>query len=116
MENPKLPKIFVIAIFSLVFIVMFGSSMFVTIEPGEKGVIFKRFAGGLDKENVKDQGFHIIAPWNDMHVYNVKIQETFEKMEVLSKNGLLLRLTYRSDIILYQMKLDIYMIILEKTI
>ena len=42
MENPKLPKIFVIAIFSLVFIVMFGSSMFVTIEPGEKGVIFKR--------------------------------------------------------------------------
>ena len=44
MENPKLPKIFVIAIFSLVFIVMFGSSMFVTIEPGEKGVIFKRFA------------------------------------------------------------------------
>ena len=92
MENPKLPKIFVIAIFSLVFIVMFGSSMFVTIEPGEKGVIFKRFAGGLDKENVKDQGFHIIAPWNDMHVYNVKIQETFEKMEVLSKNGLSIKI------------------------
>ena len=92
MENPKLPRIFVIAIFSLVFIVMFGSSMFVTIEPGEKGVIFKRFAGGLDKENVKDQGFHIIAPWNDMHVYNVKIQETFEKMEVLSKNGLSIKI------------------------
>jgi hypothetical protein len=27
-----------------------------------------------------------------MHVYDVKVQETFEKMEVLSKNGLSIRI------------------------
>ena len=66
--------------------------MFVTIDSGEKGVIFKKFGGGLDKETVYGQGFHVIAPWNDMFVYDVKIHETFEKMEVLSKNGLSIRI------------------------
>ena len=40
----------VLGIVGLIFIVLFGSSMFKTIEPGEKGVIFRKFGGGLDKE------------------------------------------------------------------
>jgi prohibitin 1 len=92
MENQGLPKALVMGIVGLIFIVLFGSSMFVTIDSGEKGVIFKKFGGGLDKETVYGQGFHVIAPWNDMFVYDVKIHETFEKMEVLSKNGLSIRI------------------------
>ena len=92
MENQGLPKALVMGIVGLIFIVLFGSSMFVTIESGEKGVIFRKFGGGLDKETVYGQGFHVIAPWNDMFVYDVKIHETFEKMEVLSKNGLSIKI------------------------
>lgn len=92
MENQGLPRTMIMAIGGLIFIVLFGSSMFYTIEPGEKGVIFKKFGGGLDKENIYGQGFHIIAPWNTLHVYDVKITETFEKMEVLSKNGLSIKI------------------------
>ena len=92
MENQGLPKALVMGIVGLIFIVLFGSSMFVTIDSGEKGVIFKKFGGGLDKETVYGQGFHVIAPWNDMFVYDVKIHETFEKMEVLSKNGLSIKI------------------------
>ena len=92
MENQGLPRTLVIGIAGLIFIVLFGSSMFVTIEPGEKGVLFKKFGGGLDKETVYDQGFHIIAPWNTMHVYDVRFKDTFEKMEVLSKNGLSIKI------------------------
>ena len=92
MENQGLPRALVTGIAGLIFIVLFGSSMFVTIEPGEKGVLFKKFAGGLDKETVYEQGFHIIAPWNTMHVYDVKLKDTFEKMEVLSKNGLSIKI------------------------
>jgi regulator of protease activity HflC (stomatin/prohibitin superfamily) len=87
-----LPKPLIIGIVGLIFIVMFGSSMFYTIEPGEKGVIFEKFGGGLDKETVYPQGFHIIAPWNTLHIYDVKLHDTFEKMEVLSKNGLSIRI------------------------
>ena len=92
MENQGLPKAMITGIVGLIFIVLFGSSMFYTIDPGEKGVLFKKFGGGLDKETIYGQGFHVIAPWNTLHVYDVKINETFEKMEVLSKNGLSIKI------------------------
>jgi regulator of protease activity HflC (stomatin/prohibitin superfamily) len=92
MENQGLPKAMIMGVVGLIFVVMFGSSMFVTIDSGEKGVLFKKFGGGLEKDFVYGQGFHIIAPWNDMFVYDVKIHETFEKMEVLSKNGLSIKI------------------------
>ena len=92
MENQGLPKAMIMGIVGLIFIVLFGSSMFYTVDPGEKGILFKKFGGGLDKETIYGQGFHIIAPWNTLHVYDVKIHETFEKMEVLSKNGLSIKI------------------------
>ena len=92
MENQGLPRTMVIVIVSLIFLVLFGSSIFYTIEPGEKGVIFRKFSGGLDKEKIYEQGFHVIAPWNTLHIYDVKINETFEKMEVLSENGLSIKI------------------------
>ena len=92
MENQGLPKVMIMGVVGLIFLVMFGSSMFYTIDPGEKGILFKKFGGGLDKETIYGQGFHVIAPWNTLHVYDVKIHETFEKMEVLSKNGLSIKI------------------------
>ena len=65
---------------------------------GEKGVLFKKFEGGLDKETIYGQGFHVIAPWDHVKIYetcdiaDVKIYETSDKMEVLSKNGCLIKI------------------------
>lgn len=84
--------------FILLFIIsILSSTIFITIEPGEKGVLFKRFGGGLDKDKVYDQGFHIVAPWNSMILYNVRTDENFEELSVLSKNGLTIdvELSYR---------------------
>ncbi len=76
---------------------MLTNNLFVTIQPGEKGVLFKRFGGGLQKDKVFKQGFHIIAPWNKLFIYDVRVNEGFEKMDVLSKNGLSIKveLSYR---------------------
>jgi len=92
MENQGLPKAMIMGIVGLIFVVMFGSSIFVTIDSGEKGVLFKKFGGGLEKEVVYGQGLQVVAPWNDMFVYDVKLKDTFEKMEVLSKNGLSIKI------------------------
>ncbi len=87
----------ILALFALIFVIGLSNSLFVTINPGEKGVLFKRFGGGLQVDKVYTQGFHVIAPWNDMIVYDLRIQEAFEKMSVLSKNGLTIavELSYR---------------------
>ena len=68
---------------------IFAMKSFVNIGYGEAGVLFKTFGGGVvTDEPPKGEGFHIIAPWNDLYVYNVKQQEVFEsKMQVLSSNG-----------------------------
>jgi len=69
-------------------VILISSSSFITIKPGERGVIFRKFTSGLDKENIFQPGFHIIAPWNEIYVYNVKEQNSEEGMDVLDKNGL----------------------------
>lgn len=90
--TPRIPRIFVTGFVILLLILISGGKMFYTVDPGEKAILFKRFGGGLDKEKVYDQGFHIVAPWNKFYVYNVKIQEDYEALEVLSKNGLSIKL------------------------
>lgn len=76
---------------------LMSNTTFMTIEPGQRGVLFKRFSGGLVKDNIYDQGFHVIAPWNKMYIYDVRTNEDFETMSVLSKNGLTItvELSYR---------------------
>lgn len=88
MDNRKFLPLIVAGVAGLIFIIALSSSIFLTIKPGEVGVLFKKFSGGLDKSVVYEQGFHVLAPWNTMYVYNVKEQTTEEAMDVLDKNGL----------------------------
>ena len=38
------------------------------------------------------EGFHLVMPWNKVFIYEVRQQEVFEKMDVLSSNGLDIKL------------------------
>jgi regulator of protease activity HflC (stomatin/prohibitin superfamily) len=84
----KLKSVLIIAGIVVFVIVIFSSMIFVTLKPGEKGIIFRKFGSGLDKEHIYDAGFHLVAPWNEMLVYDVKEQKVDETMDVLDKNGL----------------------------
>lgn len=74
----------------IVFIVfiIFSNATFLTIDAGERGVLFRRFGGGLDTESVYAPGFHVVAPWNNMYIFDVRENQLKEGMEVLSSNGL----------------------------
>lgn len=91
MKQSRLFTTGVLVFIGLIVLLTFSNATFLTIEAGEAGVLFKRFGDGLDKETVYGQGFHVIAPWNKMFVYDVRIKEHFEQMEVLSKNGLTIK-------------------------
>ena len=90
----KLPK----AGLPLIFLAIVGIIMImktaVTIEAGEAGVLWKRFDGGVVTDQPSlGEGFHIIAPWNNVYIYNMRQQNQFmEDMEVLSSNGLEIKL------------------------
>lgn len=77
-----------IIVVALVLVIVFWSRMTVTIEGGHAGVLFKTFVGGIDTENTYGEGFHFLAPWNKMIIYETRQQEIAEDMNVLSSNGL----------------------------
>lgn len=88
MNQKKFMTLGIVGFFLLIAVIMFSNATFVTVDSGERGVLFYRFGGGLDKENVYQPGFHIVAPWNTMYIYEVREQQLEEEMEVLSSNGL----------------------------
>ena len=86
--NQKVNPLIIIAGAVLFFLMLLGSQVAITINPGERAIIFRKFTTGLDKENIFQPGFHLIAPWNDVYVYEVKEQKVEESMDILDKNGL----------------------------
>jgi regulator of protease activity HflC (stomatin/prohibitin superfamily) len=88
MENRRTVIIAIVGIVALFILIAFSTSIFYTIESGERAVIFKKFGGGLDKENVIEQGFNFKAPWNTLYTYDVREKSVEESMDVLDKNGL----------------------------
>tara|TARA_R110002074_G_scaffold115309_1_gene246073 strand:- start:10926 stop:11738 length:813 start_codon:yes stop_codon:yes gene_type:complete len=85
----KLPKIALPAIFIFIVLIIGISKSTVTIDSGQAGVLYKTFGGGVvTDEAPMGEGFHLVAPWNRVFVYEVRQQELFEKMKVLSSNGL----------------------------
>jgi len=77
-----------IGIFALLIVLISWSSMTVTINSGQGGVLFRLLDNGVDTETTYSEGFHFILPWNKMFVYEVRQQEISEKMDVLASNGL----------------------------
>ncbi len=85
----RLPKIALPVIAVVIFLIILISKSAVTIGSGEAGVLYKTFGGGVVTDQPPlDEGFHLVAPWNRVYIYEVRRQEIFEKMKVLSSNGL----------------------------
>ncbi|MBE0648286.1 MAG: prohibitin family protein [Bacteroidales bacterium] len=81
-----MPTILIVA--GVILVIIFWAKMTVTIDAGHGGVLFKTFAGGIDTTQTYGEGFHVVSPWNKMVVYETRQQEIAEDMQVLSSNGL----------------------------
>lgn len=85
----KLPKggmlLFAIIVVALIFI----SKATITIDGGERGVLYETLGNGIvTDEPALDEGFQFMSPWNKVQRFNVRQQDFFDKMKVLSSNGL----------------------------
>lgn len=99
----RLPKIALPVIIGIIILVILISKSAVTIDSGQAGVLYKRFENGVvTDEPPMGEGFHLVAPWNRVFIYEVRLQELKENMNVLSSNGLDIKLEasvwYRPDV------------------
>ncbi|MBT8326088.1 MAG: prohibitin family protein [Bacteroidia bacterium] len=94
-NRPQLPRINLkkygwIAIGVILIIIILKST--ITIGSGQAGVLYRTFSNGVVTDKTYGEGFHFVAPWNKMIIYEARQQEVFETMSVLSSNGLEIKL------------------------
>jgi len=89
----KLPKIGLPIIIGVIILIIILSKSIVTIGAGSAGVLYAPFKDGVVTDQpALGEGFHIVAPWNSVVVYEVRQQELSEKIQALSSNGLDIRI------------------------
>ena len=89
----KIPRIGIPLLITITFSILILAKSFVTVGSGEAGVLYKIFGGGVVTDGPPmGEGFHFVLPWNKVFIYEVRQQEVFEKMNVLSSNGLDIKL------------------------
>lgn len=83
-----LPNIIITCFVLLFLLILFWNRIFITVQAGEGGVLYKRFSGGTVVDELYGEGLHVIYPWNIMAVYNLRVQNELHNLDVLTKEGL----------------------------
>jgi regulator of protease activity HflC (stomatin/prohibitin superfamily) len=85
----------ILFLFLLAFLVVFFfHRIVISIHPGELGVLWRRLGGGTVIDTVYREGLHIILPFNQMYIYNVRKQQFTDTIDVLTVDGLTVKVRY----------------------
>lgn len=81
-------------------LVVLWDRVVVSVKSGEAAVLFRYFSG-TEMETIYGEGLHVIWPWDQMHVYNLRLQTQERDYNLLTKGGLPVKLNvavrYRPD-------------------
>jgi regulator of protease activity HflC (stomatin/prohibitin superfamily) len=72
---------------------LLSNRMIYNIHPGERGVRWSRFGGTVLTRDYAE-GLRLLPPWDEMYIYNVRVQEVHDTIIVLAANGLPITLNY----------------------
>ncbi len=64
--------------------------MFQFVRPGQLGVVYRTLSGGTVTDRTWGEGLHVIPPWDQMTMYEVRLQQRTLDFRVLSDEGLAL--------------------------
>lgn len=82
-----------VALFFAVFVVLLvAPKMFHPVKTGQLGVLY-RFFSGTDMSRTYQEGLHILFPLNELFIYDTRVQEFTRTVDVLSFNGLSVRVS-----------------------
>ena len=95
-----LPGISFSLMVTLLLIIVLWPYVVITVPSGRVGVLWKRFNGFdiycwcfvgrgtvLDPRELREEGLHIIAPWDKLFLYDLRLQSTNQTINAISKDG-----------------------------
>jgi regulator of protease activity HflC (stomatin/prohibitin superfamily) len=90
-----LPSVVIYLMVATLVAVVLYPHMVITVPSGYVGVLWKRFGGGtvLDPRRLKNEGFNLILPWNEVFLYDLRLQSFTESYNAISSDGVSLTAT-----------------------
>lgn len=95
-----LPSVSLALMVALLVAVLLYPYVIITVPSGMVGVLWKRFNGYdlycwcfvgrgtiLDPRELRDEGLHIVWPWDRLFIYNLRLQSTTQTYNAISKDG-----------------------------
>jgi hypothetical protein len=95
-----LPAVTTSLLLALLMIVVLWPNVVITVPSGRVGVLWKRFNGFdiycwcfvgrgtlLDPRELREEGLHIIAPWDRLFIYDLRLQSSSQTINAISKDG-----------------------------
>ena len=95
-----LPSLSLVVLLSFLAAIVLFPYVVVTVPSGMVGVLWKRFNGYdlyclcfvgrgtiLDPRELRDEGLHIIWPWDKIYLYSLRLQSTAQTYNAISKDG-----------------------------
>ena len=95
-----LPAFSVMVMTALLIVVVLWPYVVITVPSGKVGVLWKRFNGldlycwcwvgrgtVLDPRELREEGLHIIWPWDKLYLYDLRLQSTTQTFNAISKDG-----------------------------
>ena len=96
----NLPGLSIVLMVALLVGVVLWPYMVITVPSGQVGVLWYRFIGFdaycwcmvnrgtvLNPKEIREEGLHIIAPWNRLFIYDLRLQSKSEIYHAISKDG-----------------------------
>ncbi|MEQ8287943.1 prohibitin family protein [Thalassospira sp.] len=74
--------------FVLIGMIALAPQIFITIPSGHVGVMWYRFFGGTVVEHTYGEGVQLIFPWDEMFIYDARLQNQARVYDTISSNGL----------------------------
>ena len=95
-----LPSLSVLLMASLLIATVLFPYVVITVPSGSVGVLWKRFNGYdlycwcfvgrgtvLDPRELRDEGLHIVWPWDKLYIYDLRLQSTTQSYNAITKDG-----------------------------
>ncbi len=75
-------------------LVFFFDRTIISIHSGQRGILWRRLGAGTVIDTVYPEGLHVILPFNKMYIYSVRKQQFRDSIDVLTFDGLTVRVKY----------------------
>jgi len=96
----RLPGLTVAVLVSMLLVTALWPYVVITVPSGEVGVLWRRFYGfdlycwcfvgrgtTLDPRELREEGLHLVWPWDKLFLYNLRLQSSTQTYNAISKDG-----------------------------